>query len=255
MLAEKLKPEHEEPKLYEPVAAILFTIGIYFLSQVVAGLLLSLIPFIQGWDEAKTNDWLKNSIWATTLYLAFVTATTVWTISLLLKSRGATFKNIGLNRPQLKYIAYAFNGFVVYFVLYLIGRALIGLLIPAIDVVQDQDIGFQSGTQGASLILVFASLAIFPPLAEEIVMRGFLYGGLRTRLTFPVATIITSLIFGAAHLGGGKESLLWLVAVDTFILSLVMCYLREKTNSLWPPIFLHMIKNTLAFSVLFIFLH
>jgi membrane protease YdiL (CAAX protease family) len=41
-------------------------------------------------------------------------------------------------------------------------------------------------------------------------------------------------------------------ALDTFTLSLVLCYLRQKTDSLWPGIMLHALKNGLAFMSLFL---
>jgi len=53
-------------------------------------------------------------------------------------------------------------------------------------------------------------------------------------------------------LSGSGEPLLWIAALDTFILSFVLIYLKEKTGSLWPPIGLHMLKNSLAFISIFI---
>ena len=39
--------------------------------------------------------------------------------------------------------------------------------------------------------------------------------------------------------------------LDTFILSLVLIYLREKTGGLWASITLHAFKNGVAFVALF----
>jgi hypothetical protein len=84
-------------------------------------------------------------------------------------------------------------------------------------------------------------------------MRGFLFSSLKRGMTVVVAAIVTSSIFAIAHLQFGSDApLLWLAAIDTFVLSLVLCYLRQKTGSLWPCIGLHMIKNGLAFTVLFL---
>jgi hypothetical protein len=59
------------------------------------------------------------------------------------------------------------------------------------------------------------------------------------------AIIITSLLFGAVH---GQ----WNVAIDVFVLSLVLCSLREVTGNIWAGVLLHMLKNGLAFYLLFI---
>jgi membrane protease YdiL (CAAX protease family) len=67
------------------------------------------------------------------------------------------------------------------------------------------------------------------------------------------AVILTSLIFASAHLPeGGAAGLLYIAALDTFILSLVLIYLREKTGGLWASITLHAIKNGIAFVALFV---
>ena len=77
--------------------------------------------------------------------------------------------------------------------------------------------------------------------------------GLRTNLPVVPAAIITSILFGAAHLQFGSDKpLLWIAAMDTFALSMVLVWMRVKTQNLWAPITLHMLKNTVAFVLLFI---
>src|SRR5690606_7282850 len=103
------------------------------------------------------------------------------------------------------------------------------------------------------LILVFISLVLLPPFVEEVLARGFLYTGLKTKWPVWAAAVVTSLIFAAAHLEFGSGApLLWVAAIDTFTLSLVLIYLREKTGKLGASIMLHMLKNGVAFVLLFI---
>ena len=45
---------------------------------------------------------------------------------------------------------------------------------------------------------------------------------------------------------------LWIGALDTFILSLFLVFLREATGNLWAGITLHATKNLVAFITLFI---
>jgi membrane protease YdiL (CAAX protease family) len=57
-----------------------------------------------------------------------------------------------------------------------------------------------------------------------------------------------------AHLAGGEGgSTIWIAAIDTFILGMVLAYLRERSGSLWPSIGLHASKNMIAFLFLFVF--
>lgn len=84
-------------------------------------------------------------------------------------------------------------------------------------------------------------------------MRGFLYTGLKRWLPWTVAGLIVSVLFGAAHLSeGGDAGLLWVGAIDTFTLSLVLIALRELTGNLWAGIVLHATKNCLAFVRIFL---
>ena len=89
------------------------------------------------------------------------------------------------------------------------------------------------------------ALVIVTPIFEETVFRGFLFKGLRRRLPFWAAASVVSVMFAFAH---GQ----WNVALDTFVLSLILCFLVEKNNSLIPSILLHELKNEVAFTALFI---
>ena len=128
-----------------------------------------------------------------------------------------------------------------------------GIFLPGVNLEQEQQLGFDKETQGAALALIFIALVILPPLIEEIVMRGFLYTGIRQKLKIWQAALITSFVFCIAHLQLGEGAPpLYVAAIDTFFLSLFLVYLREKTGSLWAGIFTHGIKNGLAFTLLFI---
>jgi membrane protease YdiL (CAAX protease family) len=136
----------------------------------------------------------------------------------------------------------------------IIATVIIKNAFPVIDLNQKQELGFNTYTTGIGLLPIFISLVIIPPVIEEIATRGFLYTGLRTKWNVWIAGIITSVIFGAAHLQWESNApLLWAAAIDTFILSAVLIYVREKTNSIMPAVGIHMIKNFLAFVALFIF--
>ena len=143
--------------------------------------------------------------------------------------------------------------FGAYFVTLLIAVTIIGGTLTHIDLDQKQQIGFDAASGFGPLALVFISLVLLPPLVEEVLIRGFLYGGLRNKLRPLQAALIASLLFAAAHLQfGSGEPLLWIAAIDTFILSLFLIRLREQTGSLWAGMGTHFIKNLLAFVALFI---
>jgi membrane protease YdiL (CAAX protease family) len=209
-----------------------------------------------GWSQLHITNWLDNSVTGQFALIVLVEALTLLLLWAFLKRRRASFRDLGLKRPRLTDIGYALAGFAAYFVVYIGVLTAAQQLVPSLNINQDQQLGFNTSTTGPALIYIFISLVLLPPIVEEIMTRGFLYTGLRSKLPKIIAALITSVIFASAHLQWGSGApLLWVAALDTFTLSMVLVYLREKTDSLAAPMGVHMIKNGLAFVVLFNITH
>lgn len=234
---------------------MLVTVTVYFAAQLFAGLLLYLVLSLFGWDSSRITRWLAGTGETVPRFVMVVVYEAVIFVLLYgyIRHRKALLSDIGLNRLRSKHIAYALLGFVVYLPLNYMAVTLIKMLIPSLDTGQAQQLGFAAASGQLDLLLIFISLVILPPLVEELVCRGFLYSGLRTKLTMVPASLIVSGLFALPHLqfDSGKP-LLWIAAIDTFILSMVLVYVREKSGSLWPAIGLHAIKNGIAFVAIFI---
>lgn len=246
------KSKKTKATAWGPLATVLLTIALYFLSQFVVGILFGIFFGISGWTEEKIDKW-TDSTFAQFLFIAFSGLATLGTLWLFLRHRRLSFRMLGFGRkPQWRDVAYVAAGFFVYFVLLIAASVIVGQIL-GINTEQEQDVGFEQAKAGAGgLALVFLSLVVIPPIVEEVVFRGFLFGGLRTKLSLGWATVITSVLFAAPHLLGGTSGLLWIAAVDTFVLSLVLCYVREKTGALWTAIGIHAVKNSLAFIAIFV---
>lgn len=108
-----------------------------------------------------------------------------------------------------------------------------------------QDVGYSDLYTTGDKILAFIIIAVIAPIAEEIIFRGFLYGRLRKHLNLPASMILVSLLFAVMH---GQ----WNVGVNVFAVSLILCGLREITGTIYAGILVHIIKNALAFYLLFI---
>ncbi len=236
-----------------PVAAVLVTIGIYYVSQFLGAMIVSLgYALVHPNAIAQLRGWLTTSIDAQFFFIVTVEAITLGLLYLFLRARKASFRSIGLRQPKLKDFGFVLVGFGIYFPLLLALFAAIKRFVPKINLEQKQQLGFESA-HGGALVLVFISLVILPPLVEEILARGFLYSGLKRHLPTAAAVLITSLLFATAHLQiGSGAALLWAAACDTFLLSLVLIFLREVTDGLWASIGLHMLKNMIAFVALFV---
>lgn len=239
---------------WSPVLAVVAVVVIYFVSQFVGGLALSIYPAMRHWTSAQANDWLNNSIPAQFIYVVIAEAITVLAVWQFLRHYKVSLKVIGLKKFKPEDIMYALAGFGIYFVSYAILLQIVTKLIPSLNVNQRQQIGFQNVSGLGQLVLTAISLVILPPIAEEILMRGFMYTSLKKNLPKVAAALVTSVIFATAHLEFGQGApLLWVAAIDTFVLSMVLVYVREKTGRLWGSMGIHALKNTVAFISIYIF--
>ncbi len=236
-----------------PFSAIFVTLGIYFGSQLIAAIALGAYAALRGYSGELTAQLIENSIFGQFIFIFLIEALTLYLLWLFLGYRKVTWKDIAVTKPQKKHFLYSVPVFAVYFVVLLVAMALVHTFIPSINVDQEQQIGFSGANGLGELSMVFASLVIMPAVVEEILVRGFLYGGLIKKFSKIVSAIIASTVFGLAHLQAGSgEPLLWVAAIDTFILSMALIWLREKTGNIWAGVVVHMIKNSLAFLSLFI---
>lgn len=253
--AEHSKPAANRQQVpWNPWLAVFFTLLIYFGSQLLAGVLISVYTGLQRWPTDRALDWLSESIGAQFAFVLLAEAITLTALFLFLRHYKTSFKTIGLRRPRWSDAAYGLAAAVPYYVLYVAVVAIVSAVVPGLNVDQEQEIGFKNAVGFIALSLTFVSLVILPPLTEEIVVRGFLYSSLKKALPLIGAVVMTSLIFAVAHLPmGGAAGPLYIAAIDTFVLSLVLIYLREKTGGLWAPVTLHAIKNAIAFLAIFIF--
>ena len=225
-----------------PLSAVLVTILAFVGAQFFAGALLA---FGFGRDQA----WL-NTITGQFIFVLISDVLIVCTLGLFLRSRKATLKMLGFGRrPTLGDAGRAMLAFVLYFLALIVITSVLSN-VTGFNANQKQELGFDNLFTAPERLMALVSLVILPPFIEETVFHGFLFGGLRKRFTFVWAALITSVLFAAPHLLESSQGLLWVGGVDTFVLSLVLCYLRERTGALWASIFVHGIKNGLALALL-----
>jgi membrane protease YdiL (CAAX protease family) len=103
-------------------------------------------------------------------------------------------------------------------------------------------------TIGYERFLFLMPLVFFAPIFEEPIYRGFLYKAFRGSHKVIVSMILIIAWTCFTHWQYYSES--WIAAVDLSTLTIVQCYLREKSGSLWDCILCHFAFN--ASSLLFI---
>lgn len=233
---------------------VLFSVVfLYFFSQGIAAAALGLYASLQHWTASQIVYLLTNSTTLQFVYSLLADGVLVIGVAAVLWVLKWRWSTIGLTAPQWWHLLLGVVAAVPYYFIYVVVLGIVSVLVPGFNPAQKQDIGFQTAQGTVPLLLTFISLVVLPPLAEELAMRGLLYTGLKRWLPKLGAALAVSALFGAAHLAeGGATGPLWVGALDTFVLSLVLISLREVTGNLWAGIVLHAVKNGIAFATIFL---
>jgi membrane protease YdiL (CAAX protease family) len=246
------KPGNYKHWPWGPFAGFFVTAFAFLVSQLLAGAFFSLLFAALGWSTDHGNHWF-DSVQGQFLAVLLSEGLALSFLWLFLRHRKANWRLLGFTRsPLLSDVTRAAIGFVIYFTLLMIIGGIITHVFH-LDQNQKQELGFDDVTGTAQKLLTFVSLVLLPPIVEETLFRGFLFTGLRKKLKLLPAILITSLLFASPHIAESSSGPLWIAGVDTFLLSIVLCVLREKTGNLWASMMVHMLKNGMAFAYLYIF--
>ena len=220
--------------------------------QYAVGLLAGLLNSI-GVPLSSLNVVIFNAAASFIIYI--LTLLVVILVPLYVMKHKTTLRLLGVDDwPTFLEILISPLAYVAYF---LVTSVLVAIAVAlfSLDMTQTQTLPFSQAMLGTQwqFLLAFITMVVLAPIAEELLFRGYLYGKLRKSFSIWLSVLVTSLAFGLAHLWAGtNKPLQWSVAVDTFSLSLVICAAREYTGAVWVPMMTHVIKNGIAFYLLFI---
>lgn len=244
--AGKLSRNPDEPSARRWNMLVLLPLWVtlaYFAGNIIVLIVMAILELMGVSIESLVRPAILDTVLATVIYsltIAIAIGTPyIW-------KRRTSMETLGLQRlPSWSDIGLAPVAFIIYMLITTIVLMTITSWISGFPSDQAQDVGFNSlGSQGDN-VLAFLTLVVLAPIAEEILFRGYLYGKLKGHVPTVVAAIVTSLLFALAHFQ-------WNVGIDVFVLSLILCWLRSLTGSIWAGILVHMIKNGIAYYLLFI---
>lgn len=222
---------------------ILFLCVWVFASVVAAQLLVGwLTILIVGKNNAGSP--VVTAIYSLISYLLALTLIIFVPIKFVKKWKTSR-EELGLKElPTWTDIGLAPVGFVASLIL-AAGLAAVFSIFPWFNISEAQNVGFSAYLADGEKLVAFVTLVILAPTVEEVIFRGFLYGKLRVKLGAASSILITSLIFAILHFQ-------WNVGVNVFALSVVLCTLREVTGTIYASILTHMVKNGVAFYLLYV---
>lgn len=94
-------------------------------------------------------------------------------------------------------------------------------------------------------LLVFVSVGVVAPLIEEILFRGLVFRELEKIFDSKWAVFVQAILFGVYHLNMAQ-------GVYTTFLGVVLGFALLWTGSIWAPIVIHIVNNSLSFLFSFI---
>jgi CAAX protease family protein len=112
---------------------------------------------------------------------------------------------------------------------------------------EQEDIGGELGVGDPNVLIAVSAvvvIAVVAPVTEELFFRGFLFAGLRSRWPLWPSAVVVGVIFGIVHAPTGLTAVVPLAA-----LGVALCWLYDRTGSLWPCIAAHVVNNGLALLV------
>ncbi len=249
-----IEPESLGTKLMHVLKVVSIGTACFMGGQLVGPLMVGIIALVFfRVPESQLTTLFDENIYARFAALAAAEACAVWFVLLYVRRWRKKLSSIGIpGKPTWLDAGRGAAVYIVYMVIYLLVVTAVSKL-QLIDFDQKQQIGFDN-PQGLELLATYVAIAVLPPIAEEIVFRGLLFFGLKQKLRPLYAGLITSLLFGAAHLEiGSGSSLNFAAAFDTFILSCILCYAANRFKSVWPGVVTHALKNGVVFLLLFVF--
>lgn len=120
------------------------------------------------------------------------------------------------------------------------------LLVEAfgIDVlVPESTVPWEITREATTLALAGVAAVVGAPIAEELLFRGYLFGGVAVRWGFWPAALLSGALFSANHLDPGSFLPFWGIGV-------LLAWLFWQTGTLWPSILTHLCFNAISFALL-----
>ena len=151
------------------------------------------------------------------------------------------WERLGLRRFALSGLGWMLLALFVYYLF-------AGLFSSLVLEPQQEDISNELGVGDESLFIAVTAVVLIAglaPISEELFFRGFVFSGLRSRMSLWPAAVISGLVFGLVHAPTGITTV-----VPLAVLGAVLAWLYDRTGSLWPPVIAHAFNNALALAII-----
>ena len=129
--------------------------------------------------------------------------------------------------------------------------AAILLLINGEEIIANPNNQAVTGLAESSPGIINATGIFLAPIVEELMFRAGIFGTIRRRKRV-FAYIVSMLAFGIYHVWAYlPENPVYLLFIIQYLpVSWLLCRCYEKTNTIWTPIFMHMLVNAVSMAAI-----
>ena len=226
-------PRPQVPWTPRHVVISLVVVAVIFGTAIAA--ILGLVEFvdIEGWGEHVV-------LLAAVILLHGSMLLTVWFFAV--RPRDGRWALLGFRR--VKPIS---TTLIVVFGVAIAQSAVVGytLLVQqlGIDFLIPSDLPREWADAPVSFAIIAISAVIVAPLVEEIFFRGFMYQALRRTMAILPAALLTSLVFGIAHIDPA-------IIIPIAVVGMILLGIYRWTGNLWSSIITHAGYNAVAVAAL-----
>ena len=226
-------PGTQVPWTTRQVVISLVVVAVVFGAAIAAILGLVEVVAIDGWGEHVV-------FLVAAILLHGSMLLTVWFFAV--RPRGGTWALLGFRR--VKPIS---TTIIVVFGVAIAQSAVVGytLLVEqlGIDFLIPSDLPREWAADPISFAIIAISAVIVAPLVEEIFFRGFMYQALRRTMAILPAALLTSVVFGIAHIDPA-------IIIPIAVVGMILLGIYRWTGNLWSSIITHAGYNAVTVAAL-----
>lgn len=153
--------------------------------------------------------------------------------------------DLGLNHTKAgNYWRYGIIGGFLLVIMVLLAGYVLKYFQPALEM-QEIELMLRSAHSLPLIIAIVVAGTVLAPISEEFFYRGMIYPVFRKHLGPTGGAIISGLIFGMVHMD------LWR-ALPLSLGGMALCYIYEKSGSIFVPMVAHGIWNGTMFALIFL---
>ena len=180
----------------------------------------------------------RDILFIATGFYGLILDALMFIIAMLLFKRVRQFSFQKINFRPMKY-GKTYIYLVVSFILLFISQFLFIGLLQMDDATQQYDTlgGNLVDDHWLSYFLFYFALVILTPIKEELLFRALFLRFFEVKYNFWIGFIITSILFGILHVD---------YPLSAIAMGAILAGLYKKTDSIVPPIILHMMWNMFA---------